>query len=141
MPAYIPCYCGAIRQATRAITNFYDSKLSSAGLYTTQFTILQVVKAASGEKTTGLAERLGMDQTTLARALKKMSEAGLLINKTGADRREKFWFLTQLGQEKLREAEPLWVDAQKDFKKHFGEEKARRLRELSADVTELFFLP
>jgi DNA-binding MarR family transcriptional regulator len=70
-----------------------------------------------------------------------MSEAGLLINKTGADRREKFWFLTQLGQEKLREAEPLWVDAQKDFKKHFGKEKARRLRELSVEVTELFFLP
>jgi DNA-binding MarR family transcriptional regulator len=141
MPTYLPCYCAVIRQASRAVTLFYDSKLAPAGILTTQFTLLQAVKAATDHKTIALAQWLGMDQTTLTRALKKLTDTGLVECNPGADRRVKFWYLTQAGHDRLQQAELLWGEAQQEFKKHFGEEKARQLRDLSVEVADMFFLP
>src|SRR5262245_13825149 len=65
----LPCLCGSIRRATRALTQLYERELGRVGLSATQMTILQALWRA-GEVTQGrLGEMLTMDTTSLTRTL------------------------------------------------------------------------
>jgi len=51
----MPCLCGALRQASRAVSRLYDEELRSIGLRTTQYSLLrdlsrvgEVLAAGSG---------------------------------------------------------------------------------------------
>ena len=48
LPPLEECTCLAVRQAARHVTQFYDRHLASAGLRTTQFSILARLQAAWG---------------------------------------------------------------------------------------------
>src|ERR1700731_3335589 len=43
-----PCLCFALRQASRAVSRFYDEELRTVGLRTTQYSLLRFLQA-SGE--------------------------------------------------------------------------------------------
>ena len=114
-PIKIPCYCGSIRQASRVVTQLYDRALKPSGLKVTQFGILRLLAAYPGLTTGEMAEALVMDSTTLTRTLKIIHESKWIAAEPGEDRRERHWTLTPAGQERLREAVPLWKNAQKEF--------------------------
>ncbi|NEX60749.1 MarR family winged helix-turn-helix transcriptional regulator [Noviherbaspirillum galbum] len=125
-PVRMPCYCGSIRQASRVVTQFYDQALKPSGVKITQYGILRLLAAYPGLPTGEIASALVADSTTLTRTLKIIQENGWIGCEPGEDRRERRWSLTAEGKERLREATPLWKQAQKQF--------AERMRGLDLGV-------
>jgi DNA-binding MarR family transcriptional regulator len=124
----LPCYCATLRQAARAVTALYEEILGESGLHATQYTALQVLKAAPNLTTTELADAIGMDQTTATRTLALIRKSGLAIDSSGSDRREKRWTLTPAGETTYRNLRPKWEAAQAALEKQLGRVEATALK-------------
>jgi DNA-binding MarR family transcriptional regulator len=123
------CNCLALRQAARRLTQFYDRFLAPTGLRTTQFSILAKLHGLGPMTINALARELVTDRTTLGRTMLPLEREGLIIIEDSAvDRRSKELRLTRKGGERLRAAFKPWREAQTQFSKIFGEERAARLR-------------
>jgi DNA-binding MarR family transcriptional regulator len=131
LPPLEECTCLAVRQAARHVTQFYDRHLVSAGLRTTQFSILARLRRHGPMTINALAEDMVMDRTTLGRNILPLERDGLISIKPGrTDRRSKELRLTDAGLERLRAASQGWRDAQKEFAAAFGNERTVDLRAL-----------
>ena len=105
-----------MRRSTRQVTQFYDDALRRSGLRITQFTLLASVAELGTTSQLPLAERMGMDRTTLTRNLALLERDGLLETKQGrGDRRERIVSLTKAGRRALAKAMPLWETAQAEM--------------------------
>jgi DNA-binding MarR family transcriptional regulator len=124
----LPCYCATLRQAARATTALYEAALSDSGVRATQFTILQALKTAPDLQTTEVGQLLGIDQTTATRTLALMRKSKLLGDSTGADRRERRWRLTPLGEATYRRLLPKWESAQAMIERRLGRAEAMALK-------------
>ena len=111
-PVGIACLCGALRQASRAVSRFYDDELRAVGLRTTQYSLLQLLHRSGEVRQRDLAERTLHDETSLTRSLRPLVEAGWIAVRAGDDRREKWFRLTAAGLVKLEEARPASERAQ-----------------------------
>jgi DNA-binding MarR family transcriptional regulator len=130
----LPCLCGSMRRASRALTQLYERALAPRGLSATQMTILQAL-ARAGEVTQGrLGEMLAMDSTSLTRTLSIMRREEWLAERRGQDRREKLIRLSNPGVKKLREAEPVWERVQLQVHEALGEQDWKQLMELAQRV-------
>jgi DNA-binding MarR family transcriptional regulator len=56
-----------MRRATRAVSGLYDEFLAASGITVTQYALLVRIGRADGVSRTALADRLGMEPTTLTR--------------------------------------------------------------------------
>src|SRR5262245_29350053 len=129
------CNCLALRQAARHVTQFYDGCLATAGLRTTQFSILAKLKRLGPLTINALAERMVMDRTTLGRNIQPLEREGLLVTKPGEhDRRSKELHLTAAGVARLRAAVKAWEQAQDQFDAAFGKKRASDMRVMMRDV-------
>ncbi len=127
------CACGNIRRTTRALTQYYDDKLKSTGLHTTQLTLLVNIGLEASVTITQLAELLLIDQTTLTRNLKLLKAQELVESIAGHDQRTRLWTLTDKGKAILEVALPLWQEAQAHIVEGMGKERYYSLlKELSA---------
>ena len=134
-PPLEECTCLAVRQAARHITQFYDRHLASAGLRTTQFSVLARLRRHGVMTINALADEMVMDRTTLGRNILPLERDGLITIKPGrTDRRSKELRLTDAGLERLRAGYQGWRDAQKGFATAFGNERTVGLRALLHDV-------
>ena len=123
------CNCLTLRQAARHLTQFYDRFLAPTGLRTTQFSILAKLHRMGPMTINALARELVMDRTTLGRTMLPLQREGLIVIEDSAiDRRSKELRLTSKGAERLRAAFKPWREAQTQFSKIFGEERAAKLR-------------
>ena len=123
------CTCSALRQASRHLTRLYDEALASVGLGINQFSILSKLESLGPQTLNGLADRLVMDRSTLARLLRPLEERDLVsVAVSEQDRRHRRIALTHTGAALMREARPLWVAAEKRFQIVFGAEPALDLR-------------
>jgi DNA-binding MarR family transcriptional regulator len=127
----LPCYCATLRQVARAATVLYEEMLADSGLHATQYTALQLLDAVPNLTTTGLAEALGVDQTTATRTLALIKKAGLASDTVGLDRRQRRWALSSRGQALLRKLKPRWEAAQATFEKRLGRAEAAALKRAS----------
>jgi DNA-binding MarR family transcriptional regulator len=93
----------------------YDQALKPSGVKITQFGILRLLSACPGLTTGAIADALVMDSTTLTRTLKIIQDSKWIEVTPGEDRRERHWTVTAAGQERLRQAIPLWKEVQKEF--------------------------
>jgi len=101
--AYAPgCTCFYLRSAARRLTQVYDDVLKAAGLSLNQYSLLSQLSRNGGISVSAFAEVMSMDRTTLTRNLHPLEAAGWIISGS-AD---------PAGEAKLREALPLWVEAQ-----------------------------
>jgi DNA-binding MarR family transcriptional regulator len=131
------CACANLRRAARAVTQVFDDALAPSGLRATQFTLL-VTSRLMGESTINeLAERMGMDRTTLSRNLKPLVRSGLLEVRRGEDGRTRLVRITPAGEYALEEAYPLWHGAQRETVSALGEE---RHEALLSDVSRMVSL-
>ncbi|WP_424810810.1 MarR family winged helix-turn-helix transcriptional regulator [Roseococcus sp. YIM B11640] len=105
------CLAFAARRAANLISRVYALHLSPSGLEPSQFLILNVVASHSTGSARELADRLGIERSTLTRNLARLLEGGLLVSAPGEGRRITYR-LTPAGREKLAEALPLWAAAQ-----------------------------
>jgi DNA-binding MarR family transcriptional regulator len=77
-----------------------------------------------------------MDRTTLGRNILPLQRDGLIeIGTAPSDRRRREVRLTAAGAARLRAARQGWVDAQTQFDRVFGAERAAALRDLLREVT------
>ncbi len=121
------CACSQVRKAARVITQFYDRCLHPTGLRMTQHTVLVVIALSEQETVMHLAEKLAMDRSALARALKPLEIQGLVTIDAGSDRRTRVVRLTEQGRQVLIEAHPYWLQAQKQVIALFGEQQMHTL--------------
>jgi DNA-binding MarR family transcriptional regulator len=78
--------------------------------------------------TTELAEVIGIYQTTATRTLALIRRKKLLSDTAGADRRERRWSLTPLGEKTLSALHPRWQAAQEALEKQLGHAQAVALK-------------
>jgi DNA-binding MarR family transcriptional regulator len=114
----------------------YDAVLAPSGLTVTQYSLLANVARAGKVSRTVLADKVGMDRTTLTRNLQPLSAGKLISTSTGEDRREHLICLSPAGQRKLRQSFPLWEEAQRRFASEMGRGPLRELRALLTSVEE-----
>src|SRR5258708_7941299 len=83
------CSCLRVRRTARRLTRLYDQALEPAGLTVNQFGLLANLHGAgsAGLSMGALADRLGMDPTTLNRDLKPLRADGLV--RDAADPRDR----------------------------------------------------
>ena len=121
------CLCFNLRRTTRALTQIYDAALAPAGLTVSQFSVLSVIALAQPIAMRRLAGWLGMDRTTLTRALIPLERDGLVRTVEGKDRRQRPVALTPEGRERLQTALPYWRAAQRQAGAAIGEERSAAL--------------
>ena len=102
--------------------------MADTGVRATQFTILQVLKTAPDLQTTEVANLIGMDQTTATRTLALMRKSKFVMDSVGADRRERRWRLTTLGEATFRKLQPKWELAQATVERRLGRAGAAALK-------------
>jgi DNA-binding MarR family transcriptional regulator len=136
-PPAVPCLCFALRQASRAISRLYDEELRGVGLRTTQFSLLQSLRRSGELRQRDLAERTLHDETSLTRSLRPLVDAGWVAVRTGDDRREKWFRITDAGLAKVKEARPAWERAQARMQALLPEGTRRGLMEILPEVARL----
>lgn len=123
------CTLFRVRSASRAVTQLYEAALAPAGLKATQLSILVATAARSGWTMSDLADRLGMDRTTLTRNCGPLRRRGLLKVGAGHDLRSASIVLTPKGHELLHRAYPLWRKAQRGLVAGLGRRRWQALIE------------
>ncbi len=116
----LPCLCANLRRAARLVSQFYEMEAGWSGLHLTQFSVLQAV-ARRGTITHGaLGLLLGLDQTTVSRALAPLRRKGWVGDVRGKDRRERLVTLTATGRQQFERAEHGWRRAQARLQERYG---------------------
>ncbi|MEQ8966629.1 MAG: MarR family winged helix-turn-helix transcriptional regulator [Azospirillaceae bacterium] len=129
-PGETVCTCFRLRRATRTVSQIYDRHLAMAGLRSTQFSLLSAIGDLSPRSLGPLAEKLGMDRTTLTRNLRPLEREGLVALGEGEDRRERVAMLTPDGRRRLAAARPHWRAAQDELERILGHETVGQLNTL-----------
>jgi DNA-binding MarR family transcriptional regulator len=122
------CFALHARMTARLLSRVYDGALRPIGLKLPQFGILGAVEHSALLSETALAERLGLERTTLVRNLKTLVEKGW-IEPVPGDGRGLRHRLTPAGRATLKAAIPLWEAAQRRVEERLVEidpESARR---------------
>jgi DNA-binding MarR family transcriptional regulator len=131
------CNCGALRKASRRMSQFYDSVLAPCGLKSTQFAMLMEIDRRADAPPTirELAEAQVMDQSTIGQNLRPLEREGLIaLVQDEADRRSRRIRLTKAGRARFAAAVPLWRAAQARFEAGFGRSASAELRAILAAV-------
>src|SRR5262244_1946971 len=93
------CNCGALRQAARRVTKFYDDALAPSGLSVNQFSILARLNLVGPSTIQELARLLVMDRSTLGHLLRPLERRGFVkLEVSEEDRRSRMVALTEAGK-------------------------------------------
>lgn len=127
------CVAFNLRKSARMLARFYDAVLHPAGIQGTQFSLLAILHRAGELPITGVAERIGVDRTTLTRNLRTLVGRGYVTVDQGKDGRTKSVQLTGAGRDMLVKALPFWEQAQQKIVDGLGPLRFKGLlKELAA---------
>jgi DNA-binding MarR family transcriptional regulator len=122
------CAGWASRLAARRITNFLEERIQDSGLRLAQMGLMAQIAAAPDDTLGALAERSGLDQSTLSRNLRGLEAAGLVeIAIAEGDQRRRAVWLTEEGARRLEVAIPVWREAHAALAERLEPELALRL--------------
>ena len=130
------CACFQLRRASRAVTHLYDAALQPAGLRSTQFVILAVIRVEEPVRQDALADVLGMERSTLSRNLKPLTTSGFIARARTPGERATRLQLTAKGRRKVTEAVPLWAEVQGSFTEQMGSSRWDVLRRRLKDAAD-----
>jgi len=119
-----------LRQLDRVVTRHYDAYLSAAGLKNTQYSLLSHVAALGPIRPSDLAQRMGLDASTLTRNLQPLVSQGWLRLGPGDDARSRLVEVTKEGLAKRSEAKREWKRAQLALNAQLGAERVAALHSL-----------
>jgi DNA-binding MarR family transcriptional regulator len=120
------------RLAARRITQFLDRELTETGLSVAQLGLMAQIAAAADDTMAALAQRAGLEQSTLSRNLRTLETAGLIeIAMVKADLRRRAVWLTETGARRLEAAIPIWRRAHARLAERLAPDLARRLAQSS----------
>jgi DNA-binding MarR family transcriptional regulator len=129
-----PCVCAQVRRLARKLTSHYDSILAPTGLTLAQYSLLAHIDRDGPIPHTVLAEKVGMERTTLTRNLHVLLEGELVSVVQGKDRRQHLLKLTRIGKQKLVRSLPRWERAQRQFLTSLGPETTHELNSVLQSV-------
>lgn len=125
------------RLAARRITQFLDRDMSHLGLTVAQLGLMAHIAAASDDTLAALAERTGLEQSTLSRNLRTLEKDGLIeIAIVETDLRRRAVWLTETGARRLEAAIPTWRKANARLAKVLSTDLARRLADQSEALAQ-----
>ena len=128
------CAGGNLRLAARRVTQYLDRELAPVGLGVAQLGLMARIATASDDTLGALAQRTGLDQSTLSRNLRSLEGLGLIeIAVVETDLRRRVVWLTETGARRLEAAIPLWRAANARLTKRISSDLARNI----ADESEL----
>src|SRR6516225_10151310 len=123
------------RLAARRITQFLEKRMTGSGLTIAQFGLMAQIAAASDDTLGALAERLGLDQSSLSRNLHALERDGLVeIAIVEKDLRRRAVWLTEKGARRLEAATPVWRRAHEALSKVI---EPRDVRQIAATTLAL----
>lgn len=133
----LPCVCGTLRRASRAVSRVYDDALAPLGLSMAQLSILRAISREPGLPLTRLAEVMVMDRTSLYRSLAPLEREGLVALVTGDKGRAKLASLTVDGEALTAQANEHWEATQVEVIGAFGAERWLELERAIVGLTRL----
>jgi DNA-binding MarR family transcriptional regulator len=126
--AIAACAGWSSRLAARRITSFLERRMEGSGLSLAQFGLMAQVAASADDTLGALAERTGLDQSTLSRNLRGLEAAGLVeIAVAEQDQRRRAVWLTEEGARRLEAAMPVWRKAHAEMAERLDPRLAHRL--------------
>jgi DNA-binding MarR family transcriptional regulator len=125
------CLCLASRRAARGITRAFDWSLRPHGLRVTQFTILVMLMLRGPARIGDLAERLGIERTTLSRNLARVEALSWVRIRPARDRRSRTVSVTAKGRVVVAASIDTWRKAQKSVAAAIGPAGVKALGTLS----------
>jgi DNA-binding MarR family transcriptional regulator len=121
------------RLAARRITQFLDREMADAGLTVGQLGLMAQIAVIADDTLGALAQRSGLEQSTLSRNLRTLENEGLIeIATVETDLRRRVVWLTETGARRLEAAILIWRKAHARLAKRLSPDLARRL----ADATD-----
>jgi DNA-binding MarR family transcriptional regulator len=124
------------RLAARRITSFLTRRMQDSGLSLAQFGLMAQIASARDDTLGELAQRAGLDQSTLSRNLQVLEAAGLIEIAAGErDSRRRAVWLTEIGARSLQAGLADWKRAHAELAMRLDPEAARRLA-IAADALE-----
>jgi len=133
----LPCACGRLRRATRALTQLYDDALAPAGLRVNQFSILRALERCGPMRIGDLAARELVDRTALSRNLDPLIDRGLVEVLRGRDARTREVALTPAGRREIQLAAPHWQRVQDDVVRRVGVDRLALLVDALSELEQL----
>lgn len=125
-----------VRLAARRITHFLETEMRSTELSIAQFGLMAHVAAAKDDTIVGLAERTGLEQSTLSRNLRALESAGLVeIAIVERDLRKRAVWLTETGARRLAAAIPVWKQAHETLSAFLDPTAVQRLAAATGELT------
>ena len=116
------------RLAARRITQFLDREMEGLGLTAAQLGLMAQIAAISDDTLGALAQRTGLEQSTLSRNLRTLEAEGLIeIAVVESDLRRRAVWLTETGARRLEAAIPVWRKANAKLARRLLPDLARRL--------------
>lgn len=102
-----------VQRMARAVGRQFDAAFRAIGISGWQFTLLMSLNRETPPTIGALAERLGMDRTTVTNNLKPLERRRLIAIETdAADKRARRVALTEAGRDILARAYPVWKSVQ-----------------------------
>lgn len=127
-----------LRQADRVVSRFYDGHIQPrTGLKTSQYSLLSHIASLQPVQPAALAQRMGLEPSTLTRNLQPLIAQGWVAMGPGADGRSRSISLTEAGLAKRTEAQRAWKAAQLAFNERLGTERVAQLHALLDDCLQL----
>jgi DNA-binding MarR family transcriptional regulator len=128
------CILRHVARTSRAVVAAYDPALADFGLTGHQFNLMMTL-GNMGPMTVGaLADTLGMDASGVPRAIRPLTDEGLISVERGEDRRQRLLSLTKAGRTLLDRATPAWQRVQAELIDAIG---AGRWTSLMSDLRTL----
>jgi DNA-binding MarR family transcriptional regulator len=126
------------RLAARRITGFLNRRMQGSGLSLAQFGLMAQIASAHDDTLGALAQRTGLDQSTLSRNLQVLDSSGLVEIAAGdRDARRRAVWLTEKGALSLEAGLADWRRAHGELAERIDPEAARRLALAAAALEEL----
>jgi DNA-binding MarR family transcriptional regulator len=122
------CLGFRVRKLNRIVSAIYDGALASAGVKTSQFTVLIAIANRESVRPSELTRLLQLDESTLSRNVDRMCAKGWLRLAPDADRRSHLIEITDKGQTLIGKCLPAWQEAQEKVSKWLGAESIAALR-------------
>jgi DNA-binding MarR family transcriptional regulator len=119
-----------LRQMDRVVTRHYDAYIAATGLKSTQYSLLSRVVLQGPIRPSDLAQRMGLDASTLTRNLQPLVAQGWLRQGPGEDARSRLVEATQAGRAKRAEAQRAWKQAQLALNERLGIKRVAALHAL-----------
>lgn len=127
-----------LRATWQAVSRMYNEEASKYdGSMAIGFALLSIDKE-EGTPSTKVANRMGMEATSLTRTLKTLEEKGLIIRKPNPnDGRGVLIYLTEFGKEKRAQSKETVLKFNETIKNNVTPEKLKSFMEVSETINEL----